>query len=358
MRAYALALALTFITTVPPRPTKACAPAPRPDQIIRIADEEALIVWDAAKKTEHFIRRASFRNEGGKGAATDFGFLVPTPTKPTLAEADDLVFVRLEEATRPEQRTANAVEWQLGISCMYLLRGKSESAHAPTSQVRVLDQARVGGYDAVVLEADSPSALSEWLGSHGYASRPALTAWLAPYVEKHWKMTAFKIAPRAEGDPQVATSAVRMTFETEVPFFPYREPEDQRTGPQSARILDVYLVSTAGRLDGTIGDHHHHWPGTARYAKMRTDLGNVLGGSLTAGLSLGSAWLVSFRDTSSPRPGTDDVFFTTATSQTDVIPTPITWTNVDRRTIPIDLIALGLALVALVVRLVVRKKEA
>jgi hypothetical protein len=350
-------LVLALGVALCPRTGKTCAPAPRPDQSVHIADEEALIVWDAAKRTEHFVRRASFRTEGPAGAANDFGFLVPTPTQPTLGEADNAVFASLEGATRPEYRTVTKTEYELGISCLYLtMRGKS-AAHAPQDEVRVLDQARVAGYDAVVLEADSSSGLNEWLGAHGYASRPALTAWLSPYVAAHWKVTAFKVAPASPNDPRVATSAVRMTFETDKPFFPYREPEDQRSGPPSARILDVFMVSTAGRLDGAIGEAHHNWPGATRYAKVREDVDTVLRGALPAGLTIGKAWLMSFRDTSSPRPGTDDLFFATATTQAEMIPPPITWTNVASRLIPVDLLALGIALVALVVRLAVRKKS-
>ncbi len=342
-----------------PRPSEACAPAPHPDQIIRIADEEALIVWDAARKTEHFVRRASFRHEGAKGKATDFGFLVPTPTQPTLGEASDSVFATLEGATHPQHRSVTKREYQLGVSCFWLLRSKTDSAHAPAEQsVRVLDTARVAGFDAVVLEADSPSALGDWLAKHGYDARPALTSWLAPYVAAKWKISAFKIAPRNEGEPQIATSAVRMTFQTDKPFFPYREPDDQRTGPQSARLLDVYVVSTAGKLEGAIGEDRHLWPGALSYGRSRDDLDGLLAAALPAGVGIGKAWLMRFRDTSSPRPGTDDLFFAPAATQTELVPPPITWTTPDRVLVPVDLLALAAALVVLVIRLATRKRAA
>src|SRR5947209_5762901 len=53
----------------------ACAPAPHAGDEIAIVEESAVIVWDPAAKTEHFIRRATFRGKEGH----DFGFLVPTP---------------------------------------------------------------------------------------------------------------------------------------------------------------------------------------------------------------------------------------------------------------------------------------
>src|SRR5215213_44775 len=75
----------------------ACAPAPRPGQFVRIAEETAAIVWDASTNTEHFIRSANFDTD-----ASDFGFLVPTPSVPKLTEADNYLFTSLEYRIRPE----------------------------------------------------------------------------------------------------------------------------------------------------------------------------------------------------------------------------------------------------------------
>ena len=131
--------------------------------------------------------------------------------------------------------------------------------------VRVLDAQRVAGYDAVVLEADSAAALADWLKEHGYDQRPALTEWLAPYVDLRWKITAFKIAPKQEGHA-VSTAAVRMSFAAERPFFPYREPVDQRenlpadfTGEEGKRLLRIFYLGD-GRADGSIGAQRQPWP--------------------------------------------------------------------------------------------------
>src|SRR5437879_4070273 len=65
----------------------ACAAAPHPGDYVGIANETALIIWDAESETQHFIRRATFDTK-----AKDFGFLVPTPSKPELDEAHDYTF--------------------------------------------------------------------------------------------------------------------------------------------------------------------------------------------------------------------------------------------------------------------------
>ena len=38
------------------------------------ADQSVILIWDAATRTEHFIRKASF-----KSAGDELGFVVPTP---------------------------------------------------------------------------------------------------------------------------------------------------------------------------------------------------------------------------------------------------------------------------------------
>jgi hypothetical protein len=50
----------------------ACAPCFRDSgKPVVNADQTVIILWDAAKKTEHFIRKASFKSD-----ADDFGFLI------------------------------------------------------------------------------------------------------------------------------------------------------------------------------------------------------------------------------------------------------------------------------------------
>jgi len=176
--------AALLVTSSAPRIAYACAPAPAEGVHVAVAEESAIIVWDEATKTEHFIRRASFRSE-----SRDFGFLVPTPTKPELGEASDNAFAALENSILPETVYTSSNEYEPTLLLLFFF-ARSSKSEAPTAAatVRVLETKRVGDYDTAVLEADDPGALGEWLKAHGYAKREALTEWLTPYVEKKWKL--------------------------------------------------------------------------------------------------------------------------------------------------------------------------
>jgi hypothetical protein len=305
----------------------ACAVAREPQgKPVEIADESAIIIWDEAGKTQHFIRRASFKTQ-----ASNFGFLVPTPTKPKLAEAGDEAFATLAEITKPEVITKTRSR---GISCTCGTKAERDVASGNAQPaVRVLEENRLPGLglDYAILEADKADALSKWLKEHGYDFSPDLKDWVAPYVKAGWKISAFKIAPGARDaqednrdkknvpDPnRVATKALRMSFQTEQPFFPYREPASQAddTG-HPRRLLRVYFLAK-NRVKGTLGKKGDAWPGEVAWA------GEVSGSDREKVLKLvklptdtgpASWWLTEFEDHSSPRPGKADVYFSRSEDQ-------------------------------------------
>lgn len=290
-----------------PRVSDACAPAPPPNVVVEIASESAIIVWDESSKTQHFIRRAAFQAKGqGEKPVQDFGFLVPTPTQPTLAEADDKAFDELAKITAP--KTENRPR-PTGGGCWFGCAGSAPPAAGLA--VEVLEEKHVAGYDAKVLKAENADALTAWLNERGYEIRPALTRWIKPYVERGWIVTAFKIArdPQAKPDTAIGSQAVRMSFQTEKPFFPYREPDDMHDA-KVRRMLRVYFIGT-GKMTGTLGESGT-WPGKVAWAnKLSADEWKQVQ-PLIAIPNYQPAempWLTEFEDPSSPRPGNDDLFF-------------------------------------------------
>jgi hypothetical protein len=291
-----LVLALAIIPTPDPAPACAVAPPRNSNKVVAIADESAVIIWDAKSKTEHFIRRASFKTD-----AENFGFLVPTPSKPTLAEASDEIFTDLAKVTAPRVVTQSAPSGGGGcsIGCASpTMQAPAGKAEAP--EVHVLDEQRVGGYDAAVLEANDPGKLRDWLQQHEYEVSPRLEDWVRPYLEAKWLITAFKIAKKTLGEPA--------------------EPTAKDNRKQLTRLLRVFFVSDK-RMQGAIGDKAVQWPGQTVWA-------NKLDGGLKERLqkqvkldfdwSGQPWWLTEFEDHSSPRPGTDDVYFSPSTDQSTV----------------------------------------
>ena len=197
-----------------------------------------------------------------------FGFLVPTPSKPELAEAPDGLFATLAWHTRPRVVEKWRTALDVNVSCMLFLARSKRGADRglAVSGVRVEHRQRVAGYDAVVLSADDADALAAWLKKHGYAQRPSLAQWLSPYVQAKWKITAFKIAAGKRSD-DIATSAVRMSFKAEKPFYPYREPADMREKHDSAakRRLRVFFVA-AERYAGSLAGVEGGWPAKVKLA--------------------------------------------------------------------------------------------
>jgi len=292
---------------------RACAVAHPPGAYVGIANESALIIWDADTKTEHFIRRATFDTK-----ADDFGFLVPTPTKPNLGEAHDYTFKMLEKITAPEERTS-----------LVIMRPGEHGAASPNERadtIEVVETKRLGDFDAVVLKADDAKALDQWLQKNGYASEASLTDWLKSYVSKRWFLTAFKIAKEAKQQPRAIASAVRMSFVTPKPFFPYSEPASGRTIPLPQRLLRVYLLASRP-MTGTLGEGAAPWPGTTVWSgsipKEEPDF-LIYAMRMHDKIKAAAWWLTEFEDRSSPRPGTDDVYFADSPDQVPVRRPPIT----------------------------------
>ncbi len=339
---------------------RACAPAPRNGDIVRIADEEALIVWDEQKKVEHFVRRASFVSSGDA-----FGFLVPTPSRPELGEVASSVFDGLHSRLTPSiVYEDGGLEIEPGCTAMWMLRASSDSGAASAgAPVRVLDTQRVAGFDAVVLAADDPAALSAWLKERGFAEGPTLTDWLTPYVKNRWIITAFKIADSASADGKpgsrsIATSSVRMSFATEKPFYPYREPADQRETvlasqkhlAPSSRALRVYFVSSS-KVEGAL-ENGDLFPGKVKLAEA------VGPGSIQVDLPMPAMpFLTVFEDTSSPRPGVADVYFSPAKDPTPVPIPPIVVRRPTKIPLPLDLLAVFAGVVAAVALAIRRRRR-
>lgn len=361
-----LAAAL-FVPFLPRVLVIACCPAPPSGQPVVNADQTVVIIWDAATRTQHFIRQASFKSE-----ADDFGFLVPTPSQPELNESGNEAFGFLSKLTEPA--TQQVPRPSRGVSC-----GCSDEGRVPSAalRVQVLEEKLVAGFNAVVLRADSADLLVKWLEGNGYAFSPEVQAWAKPYVEAGWVITALKVAkPQARAetgdgsgpetqpatqpdDIDVAAPALRMTFKTDRPLFPYREP-DSRTSAEALdakrRLLRIYFFAEA-RYQGEL-TQDVPWTGKLAWADKlnaadRSRALELL--NLPENTGPAELWLTEFEDPWPYRVAPADVYFSRAADQTAVKRPPIV-EYVSAPPSP-DILVEGLMAVALVSPLVRRMRR-
>ncbi len=247
---------------------------------VYVASEQAVIVWDAERKLEHFVRIANFQTD-----AKNLGFLVPTPSVPDFETAKEDLFDVVGVA---------AAKRITSIGC------KKDDPVAAGAAVKL---AHIGGYAETVLSLSNPLVVAQWLREHSFPFTDATRAWLAPYMKKRWVITAFQM------DSQNGTAKlepIRMTFHADQPFYPYREPK-QNGDPGDDRTLGVFFLSS-NPVTATIAGHA--WVGRQEVSdalnsdEVQAIAANLPGVELPQGL-----WLTSFLDSSSPRIGTDDVLF-------------------------------------------------
>ncbi len=233
------------------------APRPNPERRPSLAYEQALIVHDAVKGREHFIREIVFR-----ASDETFGFVVPTPTRPEVAKVGKSPFSTLRERFPFEVPPPREKGEGLGLGDLGGI-GHGSGGRG----VAVLDVQKVGSFTAFVLAADDAAALAGWLKDNGLVSSPETDPWLAHYVKAKFFYVAMRYDPpskdraqRPAKDPTQAkdlgarprsvpthkTEVVRVSFDTPRAYYPYYEPERRPGTAEGPRLLEVWLATQGG----------------------------------------------------------------------------------------------------------------
>jgi hypothetical protein len=285
----------------------ACCPVPPPGKPVVNADQTVIMIWDPATKMQHFIRKASFKSE-----AEDFGFIIPTPSQPELDESGNDAFPMLAKITEPEIRKVPRPRGGSGCGCAS--RELPMTTADRNAVVTVLDEKTVAGFHSVVLEAERADALVTWLKHHGYTFSPQIQEWAKPYVDAKWKFTALKVAKEKDGKSNsVSASALRLSFKTDHPLFPYREPDPKDNAAAlnaKQRMLRIYFLADA-RYHGEM-TKDSPWTGKAAWAdKITADQRSKLLAALKLPESTGpkQMWLTEFEDDWPYRAAPGDVSF-------------------------------------------------
>jgi hypothetical protein len=183
-----------------------------------------------------------------------------------------------------------------------------------------------------VLAATDPKALAKWLEENKLQTTPETEAWLAHYVKLRFHYVAFRYEPTAakSDEKRLVSEAVRISFSTPVPYYPYLEPTREDALPE--RVLALWLVArdpmvpVAARREGD-GAIHYKRPFRAgrRYAAMGdTRVKEAVGAKLAALLPEGATstdplralepgekllTVQTFEDQKTSRKGWGDVLF-------------------------------------------------
>lgn len=312
------AAAALFVTS--PEDASACGGffSRRATTVPSLQVEQVLIVHDPVTEQEHFIRELVFRD-----AKEPFGFVVPTPSQPTVAAVDKSPFSALAHRFPPEP-----IEPQDRGGMSRGLGGTGGGA-GPGAGVTVLSQERIGSFTAFVLAATDAGALKKWLDDNQLATTPATEAWLAHYVKLGFYYAAFRYEmPETNAAQATAKSeTVRISFATPLPYYPYKEP-DRPSAPNAAvrsdRVLSVWLASPARAVPVAAvtraGETSWKRPWTEQ-RRHRTQTTSEL--AATVGAPLGKlfgdaprTWAVqTFEDQKSNRNGWGDVVLVPTTPQ-------------------------------------------
>jgi hypothetical protein len=289
-----------------------------------ILGEQAVIIWDSSRHIEHFIRQANIDTKAERVA-----FLVPTPEVPELAVADPSIFKMAADVAHSDWKPYYDYKDPLIIAnktllgpallpFISLMTGMSDRQNTNP----VLAQSNVGDYQATVLRADDSSALLGWLMQHGFALNREEKTWLEPYIQKKWKITAFELSGKPNSYRGITSRAIRMSFASPQPFFPYSEPHKPRpkNGYYPWRTLSVAVLSDE-RVGGALMQGMD-WPTQLRYAGSSEpkDVGWKSKQWLEfAGLSKSQMSvpkiLTYFRDSHNPRVGSSDLVFSPSKGQ-------------------------------------------
>jgi hypothetical protein len=269
--------------------------------------EQVLILHDPVKEQEHFIRQLSFRD-----AKEPFGFVVPTPSRPTVARVASSPFAELAKQFPPE----GGLGLLLGLGGGGMSHSRRAGSGAAPA-VTVLSKERIGSFTAFVLAATDASALERWLKENSFETTPESRAWLSHYVAVGFYFTAFRYEPDAKvAGTTVKSETVRISFATPLPFYPYQEPVHPQPEANVPRVLAVWFVSPersipVANVTDDAGSHvRRPWAeDTTHPATKAVDLRPSLGplADLLPGAPGDALVMQTFEDQKSSRRGWGDV---------------------------------------------------
>ena len=137
--------------------------------------QRAAIVYE--NKTETLVISTAFQ-----GNAKDFGWLVPTPSMPTISKGSQELFTNLQHLTQYTEPQP------LGLQI------DNVGGLAPKDTgVTIVNQQQVDYYDVTTLTATDKDALQKWLTDNKYNLPDASSYLLNEYIANKWYFVAMRV---------------------------------------------------------------------------------------------------------------------------------------------------------------------
>jgi hypothetical protein len=217
-------------------------------QKVEIPDQRALIHFADGKET--LVIDTAF-----KGNGTNFAWIIPVPSMPTVEPATTGLFSTLQMIFKP-RIVHNVTGYYkfaifLGILVAYVLwkgrRGESPtgmllivalfailsslllpalgttaSASLSGDQVSVLQRKTVGVYETATLSSRDGQAVFDWLNQNGFVAPTNFIPAIRAYAQEGWYFVASKIRLDASLPEGAKPHPLMLTFKTDHPVYPLR----------------------------------------------------------------------------------------------------------------------------------------
>ena len=205
------ALAALMVVPLSERPARACGGCFRPQQVVSAVNAHRMVFSVSPAQT---ILWDQFSYSGDP---QDFAWVLPVHAAGVKVElAHDEFIAALDAWTSPvivgPQNSSGG-----GFGC-----GSAANSAAPGDNgggVQVINQEIVGPYEVATLRSTDPTALTAWLGQHGYDIPASIQPTITAYVTEGFDFIALRLQP---GQGVAAMQPVRVVTQGADPTLPLR----------------------------------------------------------------------------------------------------------------------------------------
>lgn len=227
----------------------------------QIPDQAAMICWDPATKTQTLAIETRFIGKG-----TEFGWVVPLPSRPEVKPGTKGMFPSLRAMFAPVVQTRGVgampiaialvlialifmyvPSWR-GIGALFLvllllallmlpaLGTARSSMGGPVAEPDFVDRRIVGDFEVTTLESPEGAVVVDWLRSHKFHVPAAAEKAIDQYAKEKWSFVATRLVRDSDSAEASTAHPLVFAFKTDAPVYPMR-----LTGADAKRDLSVEL---------------------------------------------------------------------------------------------------------------------